>query len=81
MDLPSGAPATFRKAVAHHYAPLRNASTLEDEEVLTPTAAPRSMRCWAAALGEATCPRSSVLHLLGKDPTITSHSLPSLRKR
>ena len=37
IDLPRGALASFRRAVAHHYAPLRNASTLEDEEVLTPT--------------------------------------------
>jgi RAD51-like protein 3 len=37
IDLPRGALAAFRKAVAHHYAPLRNASTLQDEEVLTPT--------------------------------------------
>ena len=35
--LPAGAVAAFRRAVAHHYAPLRNAATLRDDESLVET--------------------------------------------
>ena len=74
IDLPRGAPLQFLRAVAHHYAPLRNASTLEDEEVLTPT----SCAAIDALLGGGFR-TGDVAEVVGptcawQDPTITSNS-------